>query len=137
MPVYRNTAWSRRLDDPGDPLAILERQRATIRQATKAAASEPIDVAEFVRATLDGAAADIDLPTSYGARSYPLALSRQIQAAIVARLHRPMTTIELALLHFAMTGEWSRRASLESQAAAFTRRERTEWLPDYQGRGAA
>lgn len=109
---------------------LLREQRAAEQRVL--AEANVLDLNEFVRAALDGATADIDLPTSYAARSYPLALGQQIEAAIVARLQRPLTTIEGGVLHFAMMGEWSRRASLESQAAAFTRRERTEWLADYR-----
>lgn len=87
----------------------------------------------FVRTTLDGVTGDIDLPASYAARSYPMALGQKIETLIAARLRRELTHIERALLHMALVGEWRRRQEAEGNAAdAETRRARSEWLADFQ-----
>lgn len=120
MPTRR---WQRDLDtDPGSEIATRERARTT------AETPQPIDLAEFVRATFDGAIGDEPLP--FATQD---AAAAAVEQGIAQRAKRPLNSSERTKVLIAVACEWNGRVAAQE---AEDRIRRHEWLAEFQ-HGAA
>jgi hypothetical protein len=84
---------------------------------------ERINLAEFVRAVLDGVIGDGDYPESAAAAC------DYVEQLIVARMRRPLSVTDRAQLYVTAGAEWNRRAQADREDQLFRNRE---WLAEYQ-----
>lgn len=116
-------SWQRDLDRGVDT----ELTRRIREQAAARAAAPLFDLAQFVHDALDGAIADLDLPARYtfatfdepkhdGLTAAQRPVFVQLETAIVARVGRPLFTVERLRLGIAFVSEWNRRAQFTSSA---------------------